>query len=155
VITSSWKSWARAAWESFKHRRRFEREAKAAAKLHHTNIVPVFGVGEHDGLPYYVMQCIPGLGLDEVLDELIRLRGGSAKRLARIQRQFQRPCRRVETSAPACLTTVPGVIPSLRSMWLCPKTWIENGRESLVKACGQFKGCDPQVWGKSEKGTNA
>src|ERR1700740_1983837 len=59
-----------------KHRRRFEREAKAAAKLHHTNIVPVFGVGEHDGLPYYVMQFIQGLGLDEVLDELKRLRGG-------------------------------------------------------------------------------
>jgi WD40 repeat protein/serine/threonine protein kinase len=46
---------------------RFEREAKAAAKLHHTNIVPVFGVGEHDGLPYYVMQLIDGRGLDAVL----------------------------------------------------------------------------------------
>jgi WD40 repeat protein/serine/threonine protein kinase len=56
-----------------KARRRFEREAKAAAKLHHTNIVPVFGVGEHDGLPFYVMQFIPGLGLDEVLQELQRL----------------------------------------------------------------------------------
>jgi serine/threonine protein kinase/tetratricopeptide (TPR) repeat protein len=54
-------------------RRRFEREAKAAARLHHTNIVPVFGVGEHDGLPYYVMQFIQGLGLDEVLRELRRL----------------------------------------------------------------------------------
>ncbi len=53
-----------------KHKRRFEREAKAAAKLHHTNIVPVFGVGEHEGLPYYVMQFIQGLGLDVVLDEL-------------------------------------------------------------------------------------
>jgi eukaryotic-like serine/threonine-protein kinase len=53
-----------------KQKRRFEREAKAAAKLHHTNIVPVFGVGEHDGLPYYVMQFIQGLGLDVVLDEL-------------------------------------------------------------------------------------
>jgi len=31
------------------------------------------GVGEHDGLPYYVMQFIPGLGLDEVLEELQRL----------------------------------------------------------------------------------
>jgi serine/threonine protein kinase/WD40 repeat protein len=49
---------------------RFEREAKAAAKLHHTNIVPVFGVGEHDGLPYYVMQLIDGRGLDAVLLEL-------------------------------------------------------------------------------------
>ena len=53
---------------------RFRREAKAAARLHHTNIVPVFGVGEHEGLPYYVMQFIRGLGLDEVLDELRRLR---------------------------------------------------------------------------------
>jgi serine/threonine protein kinase len=56
-------------------KRRFQREAKAAAKLHHTNIVPVFGVGEHDGLPYYVMQFIQGLGLDEVFEELKRLRG--------------------------------------------------------------------------------
>jgi WD40 repeat protein/serine/threonine protein kinase len=54
-------------------RQRFEREAKAAAKLHHTNIVPVFGVGEHDGLPYYAMQFIQGLGLDEVLLELKQL----------------------------------------------------------------------------------
>src|SRR5436190_15138002 len=37
-----------------KTKKRFEREAKAAAKLHHTNIVPVFGVGEHEGMPYYV-----------------------------------------------------------------------------------------------------
>ncbi|HVS38820.1 MAG TPA: protein kinase [Gemmataceae bacterium] len=57
-------------------KRRFQREAKAAAKLHHTNIVPVFGVGEHEGLPYYVMQFIPGLGLDEVLEELQRLQPG-------------------------------------------------------------------------------
>src|SRR5262249_14597554 len=35
---------------------RFRREARSAAKLHHTNIVPVFGVGEQDGLHYYVMQ---------------------------------------------------------------------------------------------------
>src|SRR5215470_10688269 len=53
---------------------RFQREARSAAKLHHTNIVPVFGVGEQDGLHYYVMQFIPGLGLDLVLDELRRLR---------------------------------------------------------------------------------
>jgi serine/threonine protein kinase/WD40 repeat protein/tetratricopeptide (TPR) repeat protein len=61
-----------------KQRRRFEREARSAAKLHHTNIVPVFGVGEQDGLPYYVMQFIQGLGLDEVLREIRRLRTGGA-----------------------------------------------------------------------------
>jgi serine/threonine protein kinase/WD40 repeat protein/tetratricopeptide (TPR) repeat protein len=53
---------------------RFEREARAAARLHHTNIVPVFGVGCHEGTHYYVMQFIQGLGLDEVLAELKRLR---------------------------------------------------------------------------------
>jgi eukaryotic-like serine/threonine-protein kinase len=57
-------------------KRRFEREAKAAARLHHTNIVPVFGVGEHEGLPYYVMQFIQGMGLDQVLEELKRLQPG-------------------------------------------------------------------------------
>jgi serine/threonine protein kinase/Tfp pilus assembly protein PilF len=54
--------------------RRFQREAKAAARLHHTNIVPVYGVGEQDGLHYYVMQFIQGQGLDQVLDELKQLR---------------------------------------------------------------------------------
>jgi WD40 repeat protein/serine/threonine protein kinase len=64
---------------------RFQREARSAAKLHHTNIVPVFGVGEQDGLHYYAMQFIEGLGLDQVLEELKRLppagkRSGSALR---------------------------------------------------------------------------
>ncbi len=54
--------------------KRFEREARAAAQLHHTNIVPVFGVGEQNGLHYYAMQFIAGLGLDAVIDEVKRLR---------------------------------------------------------------------------------
>jgi serine/threonine protein kinase len=35
--------------------------------LHHTNIVPVFDIGQANGLPYYAMQFIPGHGLDQVL----------------------------------------------------------------------------------------
>ena len=54
--------------------RRFEREMKVTARLHHTSIVPVFGVGRQDGYYYYVMQFIAGLGLDVVLDDLRRLR---------------------------------------------------------------------------------
>src|SRR5947207_1435412 len=65
------------ALASEKTKKRFEREARSAAKLHHTNIVPVFGIGEHEGLPYYAMQFIQGLGLDEVLNELVRLKDGS------------------------------------------------------------------------------
>jgi serine/threonine-protein kinase len=59
-----------------RRRLRFEREARAAGQLHHTNIVPIFGVGQHNATPYYVMQFIQGLGLDSVLIELRRLQLG-------------------------------------------------------------------------------
>ena len=49
---------------------RFEREAKAAARLHHTNIVPIYGVGEQAGLHYFVMQFIAGQSLEQVLHAL-------------------------------------------------------------------------------------
>ncbi len=39
---------------------RFKNEAQAAACLHHTNIVPVFGVGCERGVHYYAMQYIEG-----------------------------------------------------------------------------------------------
>jgi serine/threonine protein kinase/WD40 repeat protein len=56
------------------HLERFRREARAAARLHHTNIVPVYGVGQDQGIHYYAMQFIQGQGLDVVLKELRRLR---------------------------------------------------------------------------------
>ena len=56
---------------------RFRREARAAGRLHHTNIVPVFGVGEQQGRHFYVMQYIAGRGLDAVLRDRA---GGSAGR---------------------------------------------------------------------------
>ncbi|MFO0810939.1 MAG: protein kinase [Gemmataceae bacterium] len=59
-----------------KRLRRFQREAKAAANLHHTNIVPVYGVGEAGGTHFYAMQFIRGQGMDSVIDELRRLRAG-------------------------------------------------------------------------------
>ncbi len=46
---------------------RFRREAMATAGLHHQNIVQVFGVGEEGDTPYYVMQLIPGQGIDQIL----------------------------------------------------------------------------------------
>jgi serine/threonine protein kinase/WD40 repeat protein/tetratricopeptide (TPR) repeat protein len=54
---------------------RFRREARAAARLHHTNIVPVFSVGEEAGTCYYAMQYIQGQTLDAVLEDVRRLRG--------------------------------------------------------------------------------
>jgi len=40
--------------------KRFEREAKALAKLSHPNIVGVIDYGEHEGSPYLVMEYLPG-----------------------------------------------------------------------------------------------
>jgi tetratricopeptide (TPR) repeat protein len=44
---------------------RFRREAQIAARLHHTNIVPVYGSGESDGYHWYAMQYLDGQSLDE------------------------------------------------------------------------------------------
>ena len=49
---------------------RFQREARAAAGLHHTNIVSVFGVGSQDGIQFLVMQLIEGRGLDAIIHGL-------------------------------------------------------------------------------------
>ena len=52
--------------------KRFMREARSAGKLHHTNIVPVFEIGDSNGIYYYAMQYIHGQNLDVVIDELRR-----------------------------------------------------------------------------------
>jgi serine/threonine protein kinase len=41
-------------------RQRFESEAKAAAGLVHPNVVAVFDTGEEEGVPYIVMERLPG-----------------------------------------------------------------------------------------------
>jgi WD40 repeat protein/serine/threonine protein kinase/tetratricopeptide (TPR) repeat protein len=58
---------------------RFKREARSAARLHHTNIVPVFEVGQDGEVCYYAMQLIRGQGLDQVVEELRRLRQDSGE----------------------------------------------------------------------------
>jgi serine/threonine-protein kinase len=47
--------------------KRFEREAKALAKLTHANIVKVLDYGEYEGRPYLVMPFLPGGTLKECL----------------------------------------------------------------------------------------
>jgi serine/threonine protein kinase len=55
-----------------RHLARFKREARLASRLHHTNIVQVYGVGEQDGFHYYVMQYVRGVGLDKLVERLGR-----------------------------------------------------------------------------------
>ncbi len=49
---------------------RFENEARAAAQLHHPNIVPVHSVGCERGVHYYAMQYIDGASLDQALADI-------------------------------------------------------------------------------------
>jgi serine/threonine-protein kinase len=52
---------------------RFLREARLAAQLSHPNIVQVFDVGEEDGSPFIVMECVEGSTLADELKERGRL----------------------------------------------------------------------------------
>src|SRR5262249_51527235 len=49
-------------------RRRFTREAQAAAAVSHDHIVTIHAVEEEGGLPYQVMQYVSGLSLQQRLD---------------------------------------------------------------------------------------
>jgi serine/threonine protein kinase/Flp pilus assembly protein TadD len=63
--------------------RRFQNEAHAAAQLHHTNIVPVYAVGQERGVHYYAMQFIEGQTVAALIQDLRRLAGQEPKGPAR------------------------------------------------------------------------
>src|SRR5581483_4707365 len=125
---------------------RFQREARAAARLHHTNIVPVFGVGRDEGHHYYVMQFIPGMGLDAVLEELRRLRRGagsasppagrapsSASQLrgARAKRSLKNP------PVPSLRKGGKGKARSVGSFFPPYEGGIQGGSDALTPGCAQ------------------
>jgi serine/threonine protein kinase len=49
-------------------RLRFVREARAAALIRHENVVAIHAVDNVDGLPYLVMEYVPGMSLQQRLD---------------------------------------------------------------------------------------
>tara|TARA_R110002072_G_scaffold67163_2_gene164989 strand:- start:32320 stop:35718 length:3399 start_codon:yes stop_codon:yes gene_type:complete len=51
-------------------RERFQREVETIARLQHPGIVPIYGVGKSDGMPYFTMQHIRGCSMSTALTEL-------------------------------------------------------------------------------------
>ena len=53
-------------------RARFLREARAAAKLQHPNIVVIYELGEHAGVPYMALELLEGIDLQHAIEGGIR-----------------------------------------------------------------------------------
>src|SRR6058998_1343041 len=62
-------------------RQRFRREAEAVARLRHPHIVPIYSVGEGEGLVWYVMPLIAGPSLKIRLERGGRLAVDDARRM--------------------------------------------------------------------------
>jgi tRNA A-37 threonylcarbamoyl transferase component Bud32 len=68
---------------------RFRREAEAAARLRHPNIVPVYSIGQAGNAPFFAMEMVTGQSLAEALDERRADRDGG---LPQDAGDYQRRC---------------------------------------------------------------
>jgi hypothetical protein len=62
-------------------RQRFRREAEAVARLRHPHIVPIYSVGEDEGLVWYVMPLVGGPSLKVHLERVGRIPIADARRM--------------------------------------------------------------------------
>lgn len=65
---------------------RFKREAKSMAAINHPNVIQVYFIGEQDGQPYFAMEFIRGLSLDELL------KGGKALTVQHAKEILRQSC---------------------------------------------------------------
>lgn len=64
-------------------RKRFAREARAAAAILHPNVIPIYNVETADKVPYLVMQCVMGSSLQAKVDQYGPLSLAESMRIAK------------------------------------------------------------------------
>ena len=72
---------------------RFRREGQMIAKLHHTNIVPLYEADEDDGVAYLAMQLINGNSLDHLIHDLSQATGQTRVATTRAAAGWRSPAR--------------------------------------------------------------
>jgi serine/threonine protein kinase len=94
---------------------RFRREAEAAAKLHHTNIVPVYATGEEEASHYYAMELIDGPSLDHAIRNMRQQSGPAASTPTASSGVVASPPELVQTGPYVASASISGVTAGLNS----------------------------------------
>jgi tetratricopeptide (TPR) repeat protein len=124
---------------------RFKNEAQAAAQLHHTNIVPVFGVGCERSVHYYAMQYIEGQTLAAVIAELRQQagleKGVPSRRLSEVVHELVSgrwaPAKPAAGAGPATVPYVPGQASPASAEETAPRAG--RSTESSIKSAAYFR----------------
>ena len=109
---------------SARQKARFRREAEAAARLHHTNIVPIYGVGEDKGLQFYAMQFIEGVPLNRLIRAWREAAGGESSKTPS-----------TSLSTPGSLTLV-GAVHEILKAEAAAEAEVPSGRDTATLADG-------------------
>ena len=77
---------------------RFRYEAETVAKLHHTNIVPIFAIGCEQGVNFYAMQYIQGRSLADVIEQRSAPRLAAGSHVVTSRRRLRQELQPLRTS---------------------------------------------------------
>lgn len=81
------------------HLARFAKEARAAARLHHPNIVPIYAVGEEGDVHWFAMELVDGPDLAKEIKRLAGKESGAERRESDVERRESGPTAKEEGAA--------------------------------------------------------